>query len=93
MVRIGGFGASRMMRIAMSLRFSALSSARKITPRLAGKRFDVGRVGEASSPNVAPDNFLQILFEERNVALGHFDHAGAVGMATRNRSAEIRQAG
>ena len=31
MVRIGGLGASRAMRMATSVRLSALSSARKIT--------------------------------------------------------------
>ena len=58
-----------------------------------GKSFDVGGVGKASSPHVAPDDFLQILLEKRNVALCHFDHARTVGMTTRNRSSEIRQAG
>ena len=61
--------------------------------RLAGKRFDVGGVGEPARTHVAPDDFFQILFEEGNVALGHFDHARPVGMTAGNWSAKIRQAG
>ena len=61
--------------------------------RSPGKSFDIGRVGKASSTHIAPDDFLQILLEEGNVPLRHFDHAGAVGMTTRNRSSEIREAG
>ena len=61
--------------------------------RLAGKRFDIGGVGEPARTHVAPDDFLKILFEEGNVALGHLDHARPVGMTAGNWSAKIRQAG
>ena len=44
-----------------------------------------------SGANVAANNFLQILFEEGDVALGHFDHAGAVGVTAGNRRPEVRQ--
>jgi hypothetical protein len=61
--------------------------------RFAGKGFDVSGVGEAARAYVAADDLFEIFFEEGNVALGHLDHARAVGMTAGNRSAKIRQAG
>src|SRR5216684_60946 len=60
---------------------------------LARKRFDIGRIHKPSGPHVPPDNFLEVLFEERNVALRHLHHARAIGMTTGNWCTKIRQAG
>src|SRR5258708_13062168 len=59
---------------------------------LARKRFDIGRIDQPHGTHVPRDNFLQVLFEERNVALRHLNHARAVGMAAGNWRAKIRQA-
>ena len=93
MVRIGGLGASRAMRTTMSFRLSALSSARKITLVLRANDSMSGGISKAARSDVAADDLFQVLFEERDVALGHFDHAGAIRMAAGNRRTEIRQTG
>src|SRR5437879_87748 len=59
---------------------------------LACERFDICRIHKPSGPHVPPDNFLEVLFEERNVALRHLHHARAIGMATGNWCTKIRQA-
>src|ERR1019366_4786853 len=55
----------------------------------AGKRLDVGGVGQPAGTHVAANDLFQVLFEEGNVALGHLDHAGAVRMTAGNWSAKI----
>ncbi len=59
----------------------------------AGKSFNVGGIRQPAGPHIAPDDFFQILFEERDVALGHLHHARPVGMTAGNWGAKIRQAG
>ena len=60
--------------------------------RLARKGLHVGGVGQAPGAHIALDHFGEIFFEEGHVALCHFDHARAIGMAAGYRSAKVRQA-
>ena len=90
---MGGFDASRAIRMATSARLLGLVFRQENYLRLARERFNVGGVGQASGAHVAPDDFFQIFFEEGNIALGHFDHARPVGMTAGNRRSKIRQAG
>src|SRR6266550_5290906 len=60
--------------------------------RLAGKRVHVGGVGQSPAADVALDDFLEVFLVVENVALGHLDHARAVGITTADRSSEICQA-
>jgi hypothetical protein len=59
--------------------------------RLAGKGFDVSRIRQPPRAHVTFDDFGKVLFVERDVALGHRDHLGAIGMATADGGAEVRQ--
>jgi hypothetical protein len=61
--------------------------------RLAGKGFDVGRIRQPTGAHVTFDDFGKVLFVKRDVALGHRDHLGAIGMATADGGAEVRQTG
>ena len=61
--------------------------------RLARQIFRIGRIHQASRAHIAPDHFLQIFFVERDVALGNFHDARAVGVAAADRRAEIGETG
>src|SRR6202043_362978 len=61
--------------------------------RSTSKRFDVGGISQPPGSHIPSNDFFQVLFEERNVSLSHFDHARPVGMTAGNWSAKIRQAG
>src|SRR5262249_11216351 len=60
--------------------------------RLARKRFNVGRVCQAAGAHVAANDFRQILFMERDIALRHVHHARTVRMAAGYWRSEIGQA-
>ena len=57
-----------------------------------GQFFWIRRIDQAPRTNVAPDYFLQIFFEESDVALGNFHDARAIRMTAANRSAKIGKA-
>src|SRR5216684_1327408 len=61
--------------------------------RLAGERLNVGRVSQPSRANISPDHFGKVFLVEGHLALGHFHHARAIGMATDYRGSKIRQTG
>ena len=91
--RMEAIGARRAIRMAQIGKMLWGVFRQKNHLRLAGERLHVGRIGQSAGTHVTLDYFSEVFLEERNVALRHFDHARAVGMAADYRCAEVRQAG
>ena len=60
---------------------------------LAGKRLEVSGIRQTTGTHVTLDYFGQVLLVEGNVALGHLNHAGTIGMTAGYRGTKICQAG
>src|SRR5215472_6632781 len=60
--------------------------------RFLRERLNVRGIRKASATDVALHNFFEVLLKEADVALGHLDHAGAVGIATAHGGSKIREA-